>query len=83
MLWIGHPFLSVKYQQPWLLLSDLHESNSPVERWSVKPGELKEAIINAESELLEFSKRIGSILDDWGYEGPTSQVSLMLAGLES
>ena len=83
MLWIGHPFLSVKYQQPWLLLSDLHESNSPVERWSVKPGELKEAITVAESELLDFSKRIGSILNDWGYQGPTDKVSLMLAGLES
>ena len=83
MLWIGHPFLSVRYQQPRLILSDLHESNDPNERWSVKPGELKKAIIGAESELLKFSKRIGSILDDWGYEGPTSKVSLMLAGLES
>ncbi len=83
MLWIGHPWLSVKFQQPSLILSDLHESNDPVERWSVKPGELQEAIVNAESELLRFSKRIASILDDWGYQGPTRNVSLMLAGLKS
>lgn len=83
MLWIGHPWVSVKFQHPWLLLSELHESNDPVERWSVKPLELKEAIVSAESELFRFSERIASILDGWGYQGPTSEVSLMLAGLES
>lgn len=83
MLWIGHPWLSMKFQEPWLILSDLHESEDPIARWAVKPSELKEAVAAAEAELFRFSKRITSILDGWGYGGDAASISLKLVGLDT
>ncbi len=82
MLWIGHPWLSMKYPEPLLILSDLHESNQPVERWMVEPNEIREAVDAAEVELIRFSAMIASILKAWDYDGDTAEVSMRLAGLD-
>ncbi|MBD3673846.1 MAG: hypothetical protein HUJ26_10010 [Planctomycetaceae bacterium] len=81
-LWIGHPWLSMKFRQPWLLLSDLHESNDPVERWAVKPDELGHAVSAAEAELSRLSKVIASVLVNCGYKGDAVSMSLKLVGLD-
>ena len=82
MLWIGHPWLSMKLQKPWLLLSDLHETDDPVERWAVKPDELSRAVAAAEDELSRFSKMIASVLVNCGYKGDAVSMSLKLVGLD-
>ncbi len=81
-LWIGHPWLSMKFRQPWLLLSELHESNDPVERWAVKPDELGHAVSAAEDELSRFSNMIASVLVNCGYNGDAVSMSLKLVGLD-
>jgi hypothetical protein len=81
VLWIGHPHLSMKFRKPWLLLSDLHEFDAPVERWAVKPNEIGDAVMVAEAELSRFSKQIASILTGWKYEGDSACVSQKLVGL--
>ena len=83
MLWIGHPWLSMKYQEPMLILSDLHESNEPVERWAVNPEELQEAVNAAEEELLRFSTMIAQILKAWNYDGDATKTSMQFAGLDA
>lgn len=82
MLWIGHPWLSMKFQEPWLLLSDLHESEDPIARWAVKPKELQDAIDVAEVELNRFSKQVAGILTGLEFEGDAASISLHLAGLQ-
>ena len=37
MLWIGHPWLSVRYQAPWLVVSERHESDNPSDCWAISP----------------------------------------------
>ncbi|MBA4032830.1 MAG: hypothetical protein C0478_18330 [Planctomyces sp.] len=81
MLWIGHPWVSMKFQRPWLLLSDFHESSEPVERWAVMPHELMQAVNVAEAELIRFSKQIVPILLAWDYQGDAVDMSLRLVGL--
>ncbi len=82
ILWIGHPWLSMKFRQPWLLLSEPHESNDPVERWAVKPDELGQAVSAAEDELSHFSKMIASVLLNCGFKGNVVSMSLKLVGLD-
>jgi hypothetical protein len=83
MLWIGHPWLSMRFQEPWLSLSNLHELDAPVERWAVMPDELEEAVMVAEAELIRFSEQIASVLTGWGYQGESGRVSLKFVGLDS
>ena len=66
-----------------LILSDLHESNEPVERWAVNPEELQEAVNAAEGELLRFSTMIAQILKAWNYDGDATKTSMQFAGLDA
>jgi hypothetical protein len=58
MLWIGHPWLSVRYDNQWLVLSQLHESDAPVARWLVTPENLGAAVARARAELADFAVRL-------------------------
>jgi hypothetical protein len=80
-LWIGHPWLSYKYQEPWLLLSDLHEAKAPVERWVVRRKELEDAVLTAESELVAFADRIDVVLSMWPEIKNSKKAARMMAGL--
>lgn len=81
MLWIGHPWLSVKYQAPWLILSDLHESESPPQmRWAVSPEGLLKAVVNAENELERFAQQISPVLITLGYGKDPITMSRRLVG---
>jgi hypothetical protein len=62
MLWIGHPWLSVRYQAPGLIVSEPHESEDPTARWSVDPEALRAAVDAAETELARFAGQIAEAL---------------------
>ena len=48
MLWIGHPWLSVRYEGSLLVISEPHDSDTPTARWAVDAGLLDRAVDAAE-----------------------------------
>lgn len=82
MLWIGHPWLYIKYEEPHLILSEPCESNGPAEKWKIKPDILQEAVRIAEAELLRFSKLIEPILAGLDTGIDSTKISRQLVGLE-
>lgn len=82
MLWIGHPWLSVRFEAPWLILSDLHESDTPTGRWAVNADDLERAIAVAEEELDSFAVRMQPVLEAMGV-GEVERNARRLAGLET
>jgi hypothetical protein len=58
MLWIGHPWLSVRYDGRWLVLGGPHESETPAARWAVTPDDLERAVGLAAVELEAFADRL-------------------------
>ena len=81
MVWIGHPWLSVMFQAPRLIISEPHESESPTARWAVSPDQLERALVAAEAELQRFAGRIASVLPSLGYSGDSKLMGQKLAGV--
>ena len=81
MLWIGHPWLSVRYQPPWLVLSEQHESDTPTDCWAVYPEELSQAADDASAELERFAGEIATALPRLGYRDDPALMSRKLVGL--
>jgi hypothetical protein len=81
MLWIGHPWISVRYKPPVLLLSEPHESNDPVARWVVSPDNLDRAISGAVEELERFAGQVASVLAVLGYLDDLAPMARKLCGL--
>ena len=81
MLWVGHPWLSVRYSEPWLMLSDLHESKKPSDRWAVDPESLRRAVLGAEDELGRFAGGVANALISLGFIGDAPAMAQKLAGL--
>jgi hypothetical protein len=81
MLWIGHPWLSVRYEVPWLVLSNLHESDTPTGRWAVNADDLERAVAAAQGELEAFAVRMLPVLEAMGV-GEVERNARRLAGLE-
>jgi hypothetical protein len=81
MLWIGHPWLSVMFQAPRLMISEPNESESPIARWAVAPEQLERALVAAEAELERFAERIAAVLRSQGYGGDPNAMGRRLAGL--
>lgn len=81
MLWIGHPWLSVRFDEELLILSDPHESLEPVGRWAVRSEELVRAVIAAEVELEHFAGRLARVLEVLGLGHRSEVLSRGLAGL--
>lgn len=77
---IGHPCLSAFYRAPHLIISGPHESEPPMARWAVCPGQLQVAVAAAETELERFAGQIaGALLA--GYEADCRRIGRKLAGL--
>jgi hypothetical protein len=66
MVWIGHPWLSIRFDAGRLVLSEPHESDAPTARWEVRPEELVRAVNAAEAELEAFVRRLRTVLGDMG-----------------
>lgn len=81
MLWIGHPWLSVRYQAPWVILSDLHESDDPCDQWAAFPNELYRAVNQAKAELERFADQIACLLPSLGYPADPVIMARRLTGL--
>jgi hypothetical protein len=81
-MWIGHPWLSVMFQEPWLLISDPHETEDPTARWALCPDQLGRAVVAAEAELERFAKDIARVLPSLGYRGDSQPMARRLAGME-
>jgi hypothetical protein len=82
MVWIGHPWISIRYDEGSLLLSERHESDAPVPRWALSPDDLSRAVAKAESELVEFAKRLQAALETLG-ASDAGFLAKRLAGLAS
>jgi hypothetical protein len=80
-LWIGHPWVSVRYEPPWLLMSEPHESHEPVERWALSPDGLDRAVSAAVEELERFARQIASVLSVMGYQDDPALPARKLCGL--
>lgn len=81
MLWIGHPWLSVRFDSGLLVLSEPHESDSPTPRWGVTPHQLGKAVLLAESRLETLAQRLKPILEAMKAHDPMRS-SRTLAGLK-
>jgi hypothetical protein len=81
-LWIGHPWISVKFASPRLILSEQHETDHPTARWAVCPRQLELALAAATVELERFASRIAGALLSLGFSGDCSSIARMLAGLD-
>ena len=66
MLWIGHPWLSVRYEAPHLVLSDRHESNEPIAQWLIAPKLLRRAVVRAAKALEQFAVSLRTPLEALG-----------------
>ncbi|HVT79648.1 MAG TPA: hypothetical protein VHM90_03240, partial [Phycisphaerae bacterium] len=82
MLWIGHPWISVRQESARLLLSDLHESDAPVAKWIVEPLELECALDVAVAELHRFAKSLAEALLLLGVTDKADVMAESLAGLD-
>ena len=83
MLWIGHPWMSVRFQEPWLILSEPGESDAPVARWAVDSEELSLTLSVAEAELARFAVPLARALAALGFQGEPGPIARKLAGLDS
>lgn len=81
MLWIGHPWLSARYDGRLLVISEPHESDTPSGRWAVDAGVLDRAVDAAEVELERFSRRLERVLMSLGSGDQAGRLARRLAGL--
>jgi hypothetical protein len=81
-LWIGHPWVSMRYESPWLILSDLHEGGEPSARWAVRPEDVGGAVTEAEAELLRFATRVADVLPEMGWGGDADRAARKIVGLD-
>lgn len=79
-LWIGHPWLSVRYHGPQLIIGDPFEDKNPVARWAACPDQVQVAVAAAEVELERFSRHIAEALPP-GYDTNANLMGRKLAGL--
>lgn len=81
-LWVGHPWISTKYQSPLLILSDYHDINTEIsDRWGVHPQELEQAIQDVETELIDFSQRLKIVLETWSLKTDINKFAKQLVCL--
>ena len=81
MVWIGHPWVSVRFAAGRLVFSDLHESGPPVARWAVGPEEFGRAVSAAEAELEDFARRLEPVVASLGGLQAPAMIARHLAGL--
>lgn len=80
-LWIGHPWLSVRYEGRLLVISEPHDSDKPSGRWVVEPGVLGRAVDAAEVKLEGFARRLAGAVAHIGAEDRAERLARRLAGL--
>jgi hypothetical protein len=81
MLWIGHPWLSVRFEGELLVLSEPHESAAPTARWFVRPADLDRAVDAAIAELKDFADRLRPVVAAVAGSDRADTIAWQLAGL--
>ena len=81
MLWIGHPWLSIRSEDGMLVVSEPHESDSPKGHWRLEPDVLLRAVDDAMGELQVFASHLEEALRVNGVEVGSAELSWKLAGL--
>lgn len=81
MLWVGHPWLSVRFEDPLLVLSELHESETPTAAWAVDPAALHAEAATAQDVLAAFADRVRTALLSLGLTRDPDGTARRLAGL--
>jgi hypothetical protein len=81
MLWIGHPWLSVRFEDERLVLSEPHESATPIARWLVQPADLNRAVDAAVAELEDFADRLQAAVAVVAGSETATTLARKLAGL--
>jgi hypothetical protein len=71
MVWIGHPWISVRFDEGRLILSEPHESDEPVAQFSIDPKALALAIDSARVAIEQFEDRLVPVIEGLV---PSSQV---------
>lgn len=82
-VWIGHPFISVRWREEQLAVSAKHEPGKPPEHETVRlnPAELRAAIQQAEDEVAAFRRQLKPILPRFvGDELTEEVVEILIAG---
>jgi hypothetical protein len=80
-LWIGHPWLYVRFDGTLLLVSDQQESEPTGARWAVAPPDLERAVAVAEAELAAFADWLRPALAPWAGAEAAAALARRLAGL--
>ena len=76
----GHPWVSVRYEAPRLILSEPHQGqHPPTARWAVCPDQLRDAVIAAEVEMQRFAGQITAAMPS-RYAVDAHQLGRKLAG---
>lgn len=84
MLWIGHPWVSVRADGDRLLVSDYHEDDSTLSAlWSIDRQALFCAIAEARAGLHRFALRLERAVAQACPDAPPKKVASILAGLAS
>ncbi|QGJ70261.1 Hypothetical protein PBC10988_19560 [Planctomycetales bacterium 10988] len=81
MLWIGHPWLSYRYENGFLQLSDLHEDTEPIAKWQISSEILADAVSLAEIQRHAFVEQLELILKKRNLNRDTKPLASTLAGL--
>lgn len=81
MVWVGHPWVSVRWESPWLILSQPHEGDAPEDRWAVSPDDLTRALDRSTTELQRFAGQLAGLLPSIGYRDDPGKLARTLAGL--
>jgi hypothetical protein len=63
MVWIGHPWVSVRYSEGLLVFSKPHESNFPDDWFAIEPGALNLAVDFARVKLEQFELTLLPIVE--------------------
>ncbi|HET6247077.1 MAG TPA: hypothetical protein VFE47_05200 [Tepidisphaeraceae bacterium] len=84
MLWIGHPWLMIRFWKGRYELESHEEGKvTPVDLWSVGADDLRKAVIDARAEQQRFACAMAPLLPLYGLTGPPKALSEQLAGLGS
>lgn len=76
----GHPWVSVRYDAPRLIISGPHEGQPPTASWALHPDQLQLAVVAAEVELNRFAGIVTAAMPS-GFEIDPHLMGRKLAGL--
>jgi hypothetical protein len=76
----GHPWVSVRYDGPRLIISGPHQGEPPTPRWAVHPDQLQFAVVAAEVELDRFARQVTAAMPS-GFELDHHLMGQKLVGL--